>query len=121
MFTGFCMTSPTRSCIAEEIVYNAISACSRDPRFMPVIPAELPYLECTVDVLSEPEKIDSAAELDPKRYGVIVSAFGKRGLLLPNLEGIDTVEQQVKIALKKAGLPETTEPELERFEVVRHE
>ncbi|HPD88599.1 MAG TPA: AmmeMemoRadiSam system protein A [Oscillospiraceae bacterium] len=113
--------APTRSSIAEEIVYNAISACSRDPRFMPVIPAELPYLECTVDVLSEPEKIDSAAELDPKRYGVIVSAFGKRGLLLPNLDGVDTVEQQVKIALKKAGLPETTVPEFERFEVVRHE
>lgn len=112
--------APTRGSIAEEIVYNAISACSKDPRFMPVLPAELPYIECTVDVLGEPEKIGSMDELDPKRYGVIVSAFGKRGLLLPDLEGVDTVEQQVRIALRKAGLPDTTAPELERFEVARH-
>ena len=112
---------PVRGCIAEEIIENAISAATRDPRFPPVQENELDALEISVDVLSSPEKINSKDELDVKRYGVIVSKGRRRGLLLPNLDGVDTVDRQVAIALQKAGLSEwETGYGLERFEVVRH-
>ena len=106
--------------IAEEIINNAISASSRDPRFYPIEPVELDKLTISVDILGETEWIDSPAELDVKRYGVIVTKGYKRGLLLPNLEGIDTVEEQIAIAKDKAGISAKEEVELERFEVVRH-
>lgn len=106
--------------VAEEIVTNAISASTRDPRFSPIEPEELERLEITVDVLGEAQRIASFQELDVKRYGVIVSKGLKRGLLLPNLEGVDTVEEQVAIARQKAGIPEGERVNLERFEVVRH-
>ena len=109
-----------RNCIAEEIVENAVSAAVRDPRFSPVEPEELEYLVISVDVLGEPEKISSPEELDTERYGVIVTRGHKRGLLLPNLEGIDTVEEQIAIAKQKAGIRENEEVGLERFEVIRH-
>ena len=113
---------PVRSCIAKEIIENGISACSRDPRFEPITAEELPYLEVSVDVLSEPEPIDGLAQLDVKRYGVIVSTEdGRRGLLLPNLDGVDTVEEQISIARSKGGISEYDDYHLERFEVVRHE
>ena len=112
---------PVRSCIAEEIAENAISAATRDPRFSPVRPEELDSLEISVDILSEPEFIRSKAELDVKRYGVIVSKGARRGLLLPNLEGVDTVDEQISIAMRKAGISEREKGiELQRFEVVRH-
>ena len=111
----------TRKNIAEEIVENGISAATRDPRFSPVRPEELEGLEISVDVLGKPEKIDSRDELDVKRYGVIVTKGFRRGLLLPNLDGVDTVDQQLSIALRKAGLSEREKDfEMERFEVVRH-
>ncbi len=112
---------PTQSCVAREIIENAISASTRDPRFSPVRRDELDTLEISVDVLSPAEAIRSKDELDVRRYGVIVTKGRKRGLLLPNLDGVDTVEQQVAIALRKAGLSEREEGYgLERFEVVRH-
>ncbi|MCR5179386.1 MAG: AmmeMemoRadiSam system protein A [Lachnospiraceae bacterium] len=113
---------PTRDCIADEIVGNAVSAAVRDPRFFPVQIPELPYLEISVDVLGDTEPIDSPEELDVKRYGVIVSSGMKRGLLLPNLDGVDTIEEQVRIAREKGGIREN-DPHirLERFEVIRHE
>lgn len=107
--------------IAEEIIANAISASTKDPRFSPIEPWELDRLTISVDVLGEKEKIDSPEQLDPKRYGVIVTKGHKRGLLLPNLEGIDTVEEQIAIAKRKAGIRENDPVELERFEVIRHE
>ena len=111
----------TRKNIAEEIVENAISAATRDPRFSPVGPEELETLEISVDVLGDAEKIRSKDELDVKRYGVIVSKGFKRGLLLPNLDGVDTVDEQVAIALRKAGLSEKEKDfEMERIDVVRH-
>ena len=113
-------TGPTRSNVAWEIVQNAVSACSRDPRFAPVRVDELDSLEYSVDVLGEPEAISSPAELDVKRYGVIVSCGGRRGLLLPDLEGVDTVEQQIDIARQKGGISSRERYALERFEVVRH-
>lgn len=113
--------SPSYGCIGIEIIENAISASTRDPRFDPVRPSELDLLEINVDVLSEAEDISSKEELDVKKYGVIVSKGYKRGLLLPNLDGIDTVEEQLSIALRKAGLsPEEKNYQMQRFEVVRH-
>lgn len=113
--------SPVRGCIADEIISNAISASVRDPRFSPVRPEELPFLEYSVDVLSDTESISSPDELDVKRYGVIVTKGNRRGLLLPNLEGVDTVSEQIDIARRKAGIaPDEEGVELEKFEVVRH-
>ncbi len=112
--------APTRKNLAEEIIANAVSASSRDPRFEPIRPDELPYLEISVDVLGEPEKIESEAQLDVKRYGVIVTRGMRRGLLLPDLEGVDTAEEQVSIARRKAGIGPQEKVSLERFEVVRH-
>ena len=111
---------PTRDNIAEEIIYNAISASTKDPRFRPIEAEELPFLDINVDILSAPEKIDSKDELDVKKYGVIVSKGFKRGLLLPDLEGVDTVDEQISIAKQKAGIKEDEDVQLQRFEVVRH-
>lgn len=106
--------------IAEEIIHNAVSASSQDPRFFPVQPEELDKLVISVDVLGDMESIDSPDELDVKRYGVVVTKGYRRGLLLPNLEGVDTAADQIAIAKQKAGIAEAEEAELERFEVVRH-
>lgn len=111
---------PTAGSVAEEIIQNAISASTRDPRFDAITEDELKWLEINVDVLGEPEDIESADELDVKRYGVIVSKGGRRGLLLPDLDGVDTVEQQIAIATQKAGLAPGTPVKLQRFEVIRH-
>ena len=112
--------APTQSSLAEEIIRNAISASTRDPRFSPIRAEELPYLEISVDVLGEPEDIDSEDDLDVKRYGVIVSHGLRRGLLLPDLDGVDTAERQVAIARRKAGIGPREKVRLQRFEVVRH-
>lgn len=110
----------TTDCVGEEIIQNAISASTCDPRFMPVREEELPLLDISVDVLSEPEDISSPDELDVKRYGVIVSKGFRRGLLLPDLDGVDTVEDQIYIAKRKAGIMPDEEVKLQRFEVIRH-
>lgn len=113
---------PAYGSIAEEIVNNGIAAATDDPRFSPVTPAELELLSYSVDVLAPAEPIESEAELDPARYGVIVTKGWRRGLLLPALDGIDTAAYQVEIAKRKAGIdPCDADVELERFEVVRHD
>jgi AmmeMemoRadiSam system protein A len=106
--------------IVEEVANNAISSATRDPRFYPVEIEELDELEISVDVLTEPEPIKGLEELDPKRYGVIVCSGGRSGLLLPDLEGIDTPAQQVAIARQKAGIGPNEPVKLERFEVIRY-
>jgi len=111
---------PTEPTVAHETVRNAISAATGDPRFPRVRTAELDLLEYTVDVLSPPEKVSGISELDPKRYGVIVQSGQRRGLLLPDLEGVDTVEYQVSIAMQKAGIPAGAPITLSRFEVKRY-
>ena len=111
---------PTRASIAEEIIGNAISASTRDPRFPAITADELPWLEISVDVLGEAEDIDSKDMLDVKRYGVIVTSGLKRGLLLPDLDGVDTVDQQIDIAKQKAGIGRFEKYKLQRFEVIRH-
>jgi len=111
---------PVHDSVTEEIVQNAISACSRDSRFPPVEERELPELEIGVDVLSEMEPTERSG-LDPRRYGVLVSAEdGRRGVLLPDLQGVDTVEQQVSIACRKAGIGRGEALTLQRFTVQRH-
>ena len=111
---------PVYGSVAEEIIHNAVSASTRDPRFDPVRPDELDKLEINVDVLTAPERIESKEELDVKRYGVIVSSGSKRGLLLPDLDGVDTVDEQVDIAMRKGGISPREKITLERFEVIRH-
>jgi AmmeMemoRadiSam system protein A/AmmeMemoRadiSam system protein B len=110
----------TASSIAEEILRNAISAGTGDPRFDVVTEDELSSLVYSVDVLGEAEPAPSMDDLDVKRYGVIVTKGHKRGLLLPNLEGVNTPEEQVDIALQKAGIMRNDKYTMERFEVVRH-
>lgn len=113
-------TAATEKNLAEEIISNAISAGFRDPRFLPISREELEDLSYSVDILSRPEKVKDREELDPKRYGVIVKAGHRTGLLLPDLEGVDTVEEQIEIARRKAGISPREDVELYRFEVTRY-
>lgn len=111
---------PAQKNIYEEILENGISAASRDPRFDPVEENELDSLVYSVDILSPAEPISSKAELDVNRYGVIARYGRRSGLLLPALEGVNTVDEQISIALRKAGINQDEPYSLERFEVVRH-
>ena len=116
---------PICDTVAEEVIRNAISAATRDPRFSPVDPSELADLEVKVDVLAEPEVVHSLDELDPKRYGLIVQSVNqpwRRGLLLPDLEGIETAEKQLFWTRHhKAGITDPDEPvQMFRFEVIRY-
>ncbi|MDA8168563.1 MAG: AmmeMemoRadiSam system protein A [Nitrospiraceae bacterium] len=111
---------PLTGCVTEEAVRNAIASATEDPRFLPVEEHELPGLEYTVDVLCPPEKITSLSGLDPSRYGVIVRKGNRKGLLLPCIEGVDTVQEQLRIAKAKAGIdPGDADIEISRFEVKR--
>ncbi|HIE17049.1 MAG TPA: AmmeMemoRadiSam system protein A [Dehalococcoidia bacterium] len=112
--------APTKANIAEEIVANAISSATQDPRFAPVAPSELDELEYSVDILTEPEPVDSVDQLDPRKYGVIVECGLRRGLLLPDLEGVDSVEQQIEICRAKAGIASGEPVRLYRFLVKRY-
>jgi AmmeMemoRadiSam system protein A len=112
---------PVTPDLAQEIRANAISSATRDPRFFPVSPDELDRLTYSVDVLEEPEDIPDISHLDPRVYGVIVSSGLKSGLLLPDLEGVDTAEEQVRIASMKAGIKAGEPVRLQRFRVTRHE
>lgn len=107
--------------IAAEIIQNAISAATEDPRFAPVNQSELSSLTISVDILEQPEQILDIAQLDPARYGVIVHSGHRRGLLLPMLEGVDTVEDQIGIAMQKAGIRQGEPIELYRFTVTRYQ
>jgi AmmeMemoRadiSam system protein A len=112
---------PTRANVAEETIVNAIASATRDPRFLPVEADELPELTYTVDVLTRPEPVDCPDELNPRRHGVIVECGPRRGLLLPDLEGVDTVDQQIEICRRKAGLSPDDPVKLYCFEVERYE
>lgn len=112
---------PVQDNIALEIVHNAISACSEDPRFDPITEEELDNLIISVDVLGKIEAVEDISTLDPHIYGIIVSHGSKRGLLLPSLEGVDTVTDQIQIACHKAGIHEGEKIKIERFKVIRHD
>lgn len=111
---------PRQSNVALEVIHNAISAATHDPRFPPVHASELSELEISVDILQPAEPIASMEQLDPERYGVIVESGLRRGLLLPDLEGVDTAEYQVEIARRKAGIGPHEPVQLYRFEVRRY-
>ncbi|HZK34164.1 MAG TPA: AmmeMemoRadiSam system protein A [Bacillota bacterium] len=110
---------PVTDSIANEIIRNAVEAGMRDPRFYEVDREEVPEISFSVDVLTEPQPT-SKDDLDPRVYGIIVKSGSKRGLLLPDLEGVDTVDQQVSIALQKAGIDKGEDYELSSFKVIRH-
>lgn len=112
--------APTTENVASEVKRNAIEAATRDPRFAPLEADELAELEISVDVLSEPEKVASVAELDAKKYGIIVAAGRRRGLLLPDLEGVDSPEEQIAICRQKGGIGDREPVELFRFTVRRY-
>ena len=111
---------PTQDNLGAEIMANAVSAAARDPRFPPLRPEELAGVNISVDVLSEPELVGPGMELDAKKYGVIVTKEGRRGLLLPDLEGVAGVEQQLAIAAQKAGIKSLDGAEIYRFTVSRY-
>jgi AmmeMemoRadiSam system protein A len=112
---------PTKDTLAEELIHNATNAATRDPRFLPVSASELPHLRYSVDVLSSPEPT-RFEELNPKIYGLIIEdGRGRRGLLLPDLEGVETAEQQFQITARKAGISSGAEDvKLYRFRVRRY-
>lgn len=109
--------APAQENIALEVVHNAIDAAVNDPRFLPVATEELAKLNYEIYILQEPEQITSIKDLDPKVFGIIAASAGKRksGLLLPGLEGITTVEQQLAIACQKAGI----DPRREKLVIYR--
>jgi len=112
---------PTYPDLGHEIIENAVAAASRDPRFEPIAENELAHLTYSVDILSPPERISGPEALDPRRYGVVVESGRRRGLLLPDLPGIDSVEEQVAIARTKGGILPDEAADLYRFQVERYE
>ncbi len=112
---------PTRPSLWEEIAVNAVAAATQDPRFPPVRPEELADLRIKVDILTPPEPVTSPDELDPKRYGVLVTDGERRGLLLPDIPGVESVAQQLAIARQKAGIEPDAPVEIFRFAVRRFE
>ena len=130
---------PTKENIAEEVIHNAIAAATEDYRFGPIQKEELPYLSYTVYILSEPELVKNLKELDPKKFGIIVKTKGflpssdvifnpspqpyqKTGLLLPDLEGVDTIEKQISIACQKGGIdPEREKIFIYKFTVEKYQ
>ena len=111
---------PVHESLAKEIIENAILASTKDPRFSKITEDELDDLEIHVDVLETPEQVNSIDELNPKKYGIIVQSGFKKGLLLPDIEGVDTINKQILIAKNKANIAENEEIIIKRFEVVRH-
>jgi AmmeMemoRadiSam system protein A len=112
--------SPSQACVAIETIRNAISAATRDPRFHSVREDELEGLEYCIDILSPPERITDLKELNPKKYGIVLVCGNRKGLLLPDIEGVDTVEEQVRFTRLKACILPEEEPEIYRFEVKRY-
>jgi AmmeMemoRadiSam system protein A len=110
---------PTRDSVAEEIIVNAISSSTMDPRFPPVTASELDDLEYSVDILTEPEAVTDIGQLDHKKYGLIVESGLRKGLLLPDLEGVESVQEQIAICRLKAGIPVGEPVKLYRFQVRR--
>jgi AmmeMemoRadiSam system protein A len=110
---------PTKDNVADEVIANAISSSTRDPRFPPVTVSELDDLEYSVDILTKPEPVADISQLDHNEYGVIVESGWKKGLLLPDLEGVDSVEEQIAICRLKAGISASEPVKLYRFQVRR--
>jgi hypothetical protein len=113
--------APTQSCLAKEIINNAISAAMADPRFEPITKEQLSELKISVDILSPLDKIKDINELNPKKYGIyIISNDGRSALLLPDLEGVSTVEDQISITRQKGSIDIDEPITIYRFTVDRH-
>lgn len=112
--------APTEKNLAMEIISNAVNAATKDPRFSPVTKNELPDLAFSVDILGPTEKVDKVSELNCKKYGIIINSGSKQGVLLPNLEGVNTVEEQIRICRAKANLNAIESIDIYRFEVKRY-
>lgn len=112
--------APTGNSVKADIMMNAVSAATRDPRFAPVSVQELGSLTYSIDILQQPFAVSDIAELDPKSYGVIVRKGSRQGVLLPDIEGVDTTQQQLEIACSKAGIALVDDPEILAFEVIRY-
>ncbi len=111
---------PYEENVAREVIHNAVSAATEDPRFDAITPDELKDLDYSVDVLTSPEPVEYTSKLDAKKYGVIVESGWRRGLLLPDLEGVDTPEEQIAICRQKGGIGHKEPVQLYRFEVKRY-
>jgi AmmeMemoRadiSam system protein A len=111
---------PSQPNVAQEIIRNAISAATQDPRFDPITPGELEDLDINVDVLTSPEPVTDVSTLDPKKYGVIVECGYRRGLLLPDLPGVESVQEQINICCAKGGIRPGEPVKLSKFEVKRY-
>jgi AmmeMemoRadiSam system protein A len=111
---------PVQQTLDLEIMANAVSSSTRDPRFPPMRASELPGVAFSVDVLSEPERVTGPGDLDPVKWGVIVTSGMRRGVLLPDLEGVETVERQIEIASQKAGIYGSDGVVIYRFSVDRY-
>lgn len=112
---------PEKFDLSDEIVSNAIAAGTRDPRFPPVTRTELDRLHLEVSVLGEPEPVNDRSQLDPRRYGLILASGSKRGLLLPDLEGVDTIDRQMDIVRRKARIGPDEPVKMWRFEVEKYD
>jgi hypothetical protein len=111
---------PYEENVAREVIHNAVSAATQDPRFDAITPDELKDLDYSVDVLTSPERVEDISKLDAKKYGVIVESGWRRGLLLPDLEGVDSPEEQIAICRQKGGIGPKEPVQLYRFEVKRY-
>ncbi|MBR3675157.1 MAG: AMMECR1 domain-containing protein, partial [Bacilli bacterium] len=111
---------PLKANLGQEIAHNAVSAATCDDRFNPIKKEELPYLKIIVDVLTNPIPILSIIDLDVTKYGIIVENGDRKGVVLPGLSGVETPDDQIKVAKRKAGIEEDEEITLYRFEVKRH-
>ena len=112
--------TPTQKNLAQEIITNAIAAATQDPRFPPVLQEEFPFLKISVDVLTPPEIVSNVGELNPKKEGVIVAKGGRRGVLLPDLPGIQDAKRQIQIAQEKAGIHDLHGATIYKFRVARY-
>ena len=112
--------TPSQNNLAQEIMRNAVSAATRDPRFKPVTIEELDQLLFSVDVLTPLEPVDKPEQLDPRKYGLSIKHEGRQGILLPDLDGIDTVQRQIELCLKKGNIPKDAPFQIYRFEVERY-
>ena len=110
---------PVRATLEEEVAENALAAATRDPRFAPLRSSELPSVRFSIDLLTPPAPVASPAELDARRFGVLLRSGSRLGVLLPDIPGVTSPQQQIEICLEKAGLPESARYTLECFEVQR--
>ena len=107
---------PRNKWLYHEIVDNAIFAAFEDDRYVPLMEGELDDIVLKVETVSRPEKIQNVKELDPDRFGIIVRSQQQlEGVLLPQCEGIHTIEDQINLAMEKGNIPLSEKDDLEIY------